>query len=71
MEVPSGNNSFCFSNKSYFFTPVNYLVDNLPENIKVSKSKFKQVVFKLFNFVFYKDNTSTIIDLENMETIVI
>lgn len=38
--------AFVFQTRSTFFT-VNYLVDNLPRNINVSKSKFNQVIFKL------------------------
>jgi hypothetical protein len=56
-----GTNLLFFKFKLYiYFYTVNYLNDNISENIDVSKSKFKLTVFNLFNFV----NLIRIIDFE-------
>jgi len=60
-ECPVEVQTYCFSNwNSTFISTVNYLNDNISENIDVSKSKFKLTVFNLFNVV----NLIRIIDFE-------
>jgi len=42
----------CFSNECQFlYSTVNYLTDNFSENVNKSISKFKGVVYELFNLV--------------------
>jgi len=53
--------NFCFSNKNPLFT--NYLADHFFENVNVSKSKLKRVVFGYLTLCT-KHNRSMIVGLE-------
>jgi len=44
------------NNNAPFFYTVNYLAYNCSEDFNVLESKFKRIVFELFNIVNIKDN---------------